>query len=95
MQNQEELQIQVSIQWQEPYRQSFSHSGEDCLASKQEKLLVIQSTNVAYLDQSFSHSPGQLVVAPPVVGQLSLGRSQPSVGQPVIPSLHCCPPAAA
>ena len=57
----------------------------DCLASKQEKQLVIQSTNMAYLDWSFSHSPSQPVVAPPIVSQLGLGWSQPSVGQPSCP----------
>ena len=45
----------------------------DCLASIQEKQLVIQLTNVAYLGQSFSHSLSQPMVAPPIVGQL---RSQ-------------------
>ena len=57
----------------------------DCLASIQEKLLVIQSTDVAYLGQSFSHSLGQPVVAPPIVSQLSLGWSWSSADQPSCP----------
>ena len=62
----------------------------DCLASIQEKQLVIQLTNAAYLGQSFSHSLGQPMVAPPVVGQLGPGWSRSSVDQPGHPSLHCC-----
>ena len=60
----------------------------DCLASIQEKQLVVQLTNVAYLGQSFSHSLSQPVVAPPVVSQLGVDWSmQISL---VVPSLHCC-----
>ena len=60
----------------------------DCLASIQEKQLVIQITDVAYLGQSFSHSLGQPVVAPPIVGQLSVGRSSADqLGCPIPPLL--------
>ena len=57
----------------------------NCLASIQEKQLVIQLTNVAYLDRSFSRTLGQPVVAPPIVSQLSPGWSRSSVGQPSHP----------
>ena len=54
----------------------------DCLAPIQEKQSIVQTIDVAYLGQSFSHSLSQPVVAPPVVGQLSLGQSWSSVDQP-------------
>ena len=54
----------------------------NCLASIQEKQLVVQSTNMAYLGQLFSNSLGQPMEAPPIVGQLGPSWSQPSVGQP-------------
>ena len=56
----------------------------DCLALIQEKQLVIQLTNVAYLGQSFSRSLSQPMVAPPIV---SLSPVRISL---VVPSLCCC-----
>ena len=55
----------------------------DCLDSMREKQLVIQLTNVAYLDQLVGHSVSQPVVAPPMVSQPSVGWS--SVDQPIHP----------
>ena len=55
----------------------------DRLDSIREKQLVIQLTNVAYLDQLVGHSVGQPVVAPPVVSQPGVGQS--SVDQPGCP----------
>ena len=63
----------------------------DCLAPIQEKQSIIQMIDVAYLGQSFSHSFGQPVVAPPVVSQSLSSTDQP--GHP-IPST-VVPPAAA
>ena len=66
----------------------------DCLASIQEKQLVIQMTDVAYLGQSFSHSLGQPMVAPPIVGQLGVGQSsadQPGCPIPPLLSLQLQP----
>ena len=66
----------------------------DCLASIQEKQLVIQMTNTAYLGQLFSHSPGQPEVAPPIVSQLGVGWSsadQPSCPIPPLLSLQLQP----
>ena len=63
----------------------------DCLASIQEKQLVIQSTNMAYLGQSFGHSVSQPMVAPPIVGQPGVGQSsadQPSHPIPPLLSLQ-------
>ena len=57
----------------------------DCLASIQKNQLVVQSTSAAYLGQSFSHSLSQPVIAPPIVGQLSLGQSRSSADQPSCP----------
>ena len=70
--------------------QSKNHTGgrsvvqvNDPLDSIREKQLVIQLTNVAYLDQLVGHSVGLPVVAPPVVGQPGVGQSR--VGQPSHP----------
>ena len=57
----------------------------DCLGTIQEKQLVVQSTNVAYLGQSFSHSLNQPMVASPVVSQLGPGQSRSSADQPSHP----------
>ena len=42
----------------------------NCLAPIQEKQSIIQTIDMAYLGQSFSHSLSQPVVAPPIVSQL-------------------------
>ena len=62
----------------------------DCLAPIQEKQSIVQMIDVAYLGQSFSHTLGQPVVAPPIVSQLGVGQSsadQPSCPIPPLLSL--------
>ena len=57
----------------------------DCLAPIQEKQSIIQTIDVAYLSQSFSHSLGQPVVASPIVRQPVVASpiiNQPGFGQP-------------
>ena len=66
----------------------------DCLASIREKQLVVQSTNATYLDQLVGHSVSQPMVAPPIVGQPSVGWSsadQPSCPIPPLLSLRLQP----
>ena len=89
MQNQEEPQMQSRSNSKNSIGSRSVIQVNDCLASIQEKQLVIQSTNAAYLGQSFSHSLGQPMVAPPIVGQLGPSQSQSSVDQP---SGHPIPP---
>ena len=57
----------------------------DCLAPIQEKQSIIQTIDAAYLNQSFSWSLGQPVVASPIVSQHMVASpiiGQPGVGQP-------------